>query len=146
MRTHGTLVLECTQTGELRTVEVFGVTPRCPNPSLDLRWSVSGVYVLRLYSNQLLVIPKDRVRGRDPAPWRAQDHARAWRIWWMLVPKLSAKEKQQRCPQEFWLPDAEGCSARSGKKACKFSPLSELCVQCGKPRRPVNEESEVPPC
>jgi hypothetical protein len=111
---------------------------------LDLRWSISGVYVLRLFPNQLLAIPKDRVRGRDPVPWKAKDHAKAWSIWWRLVPKLSVKEKKQRCPTEFWLPDEEGCQARAGKKACKFSAFSPLCVQCGKPRRPVNAEGPTP--
>jgi len=141
VRTLGTLLLVCPQTSEERTVEVLGVTPRCPSPSLDVRWSVSGVYVLRLYSNQLLAIPKDRVRGRDPTPWKAVDIARAWQIWWRSEARLPVKEKKRRCPEAFWLPDVETCSARGGKKSCKFSAFSPLCVQCGKPRRGSSEEA-----
>jgi hypothetical protein len=141
VRTLGKLTLVCTLTAEEREVEVLGVTPRCPSPSLDVRWSISGVYILRLYSNQLLAIPKDRVRDRDPTPWKAQDPARAWQMWWQNEARLPVKEKKRRCPEAFWLPDVETCSARGGKKACKFSAFSPLCVQCGKPRRHVVEEA-----
>ena len=142
MRAHGTLALVCLQTGEGFNAEVLGVTPRCPSPSLDLRWSVSGVYVLRLRPNVLLKVPKDRGRGRDPTPWSAADIGKAWSLWWRMVPKLSVKEKRFRCPVEHWLPESEGCSARAGRKPCKFSAFSnDLCVQCGEPRKPVGEEA-----
>jgi len=141
MRSLGWLTLTCTTTSEEREVEVLNVTPRCPNPSLDVRWSVSGVYILRLYSNQLLAIPKDRVRGRDPTPWKCADIAKAWRIWWHNEARLPIKEKKKRCPEVFWPPDEDGCSARGAKKPCKFSSLSPLCVQCGKPRRDAVERS-----
>jgi hypothetical protein len=141
MRSLGHLTLICTPTSEEKDVEVLGVTPRCPNPSLDVRWSISGVYILRLYSNQLLVIPKDRVRGRDPTPWKAKDPGRAWTMWWLAPTGLSTKEKKKRCPEEFWLPEEKACSARGGKKMCKYSAFSPLCVQCGKPRPTVEDSA-----
>lgn len=142
MRTFGTLLLVCQGTGEEFAAEVLGVTPRTPNPSLDLRWSVSGVWVLRLRTNVLLKIPKDRVRGRDPTPWSAKDVGYAWRLWWRLVPKLSVKEKRFKCPVEYWLPESEGCSARAGRKPCKFTAFSQdACVQCGQARKPIGEET-----
>jgi hypothetical protein len=103
VKTHATLTLVCDRTSEERDVEVLGVTPRCPNPSLDVRWSISGIYILRLMSNQLLAIPsKHHVRGRDPTPWRAKDHRAAWGVWWEIAKWLPNRDKKKRVPREFW--------------------------------------------
>lgn len=80
-----------------KACEVLGVTPRTSAPSLDVRWSLAGVYVLRLQTMVLLAIPVDRVRGRDPTPWRCTNPAHAWRLWWGAS-LLSRKEKKRRCP------------------------------------------------
>ena len=75
-----------------KACEVLGVTPRTSAPSLDVRWSLAGVYVLRLQTMVLLAIPVDRVRGRDPTPWRCTNPAHAWRLWW--EPRSSAARRR----------------------------------------------------
>ena len=104
-RTIGVVVL--TDGTEERACEVLGITPRTLAPSLDVRWSISGVYVLRLGTMVLLSIPKDRVRGRDPTPWRCQNAAHAWGLWWRAS-YLSVRVKKQRCPLKYWLRDEKG--------------------------------------
>jgi hypothetical protein len=88
----------------VKTIEVLGVTPRTRAPSLDVRWSVSGVYVLRLTTMVLLAIPKDRVRGRDPTPWRCAEPGKAWRLWWEHC-FLPTRERKKRCPATYHLGD-----------------------------------------
>jgi len=85
-----------------KRIDVLGITPRTRLPSLDLRWSISGVYVLRLATMTLLSIPKDRVRGRDPTPWQCVEEREAWRIWW-TASHLPLSEKKRRCPAAFHL-------------------------------------------
>jgi hypothetical protein len=89
-----------------KKVEVLGVTPRTRAPSLDVRWSISGVYVLRLPTMVLLAIPKDRVRGRDPTPFRCVEPGKAWRLWWDHS-CLPTREKKKRCPAAYHLGDCQ---------------------------------------
>ena len=101
LRKIGVLVLSPVGGGEEKTVNVVGVTPRTKAPSLDVQWTLAGIYVLRLSTMRLLAIPHDRVRGRDPVPWVCIQPTTAWRLWWNDTPLLR-KDKKRRCPEEFW--------------------------------------------
>lgn len=130
-----------------KACEVLGVTSRTSAPSLDVRWSLAGVYVLRLQTMVLLAIPVDRVRGRDPTPWRCTNPAHAWRLWWGAS-LLSRKEKKRRCPWFFWdFPESRSgtclplapeyqpkpddvCPAKL-TGPCRFLFADRGCVNCG---------------
>jgi len=114
------------------SLDVLGVTPRTPPPSLDVRWPLQGVYVLRLHTMRLLAIPKDRVRGRDPTPWVCRQPAEAWAVWWKAS-HLVAKVKRLRCPVEFWPKQDDVCPARHSNP-CQFLFAGQGCVHCGKAR------------
>lgn len=114
------------------TREVLGVTPRTPPPSLDVRWPLAGVYVLRLHTMRLLAIPKDRVRGRDPTPWTCTEPEKAWGVWWNTS-HLIAKVKRLRCPVEFWPKIGPVCPMKISTP-CEYPFAYQPCVHCGKPR------------
>lgn len=114
------------------TREVLGVTPRTPPPSLDVRWPLGGVYILRLHTMRLLAIPKGRVRGRDPTPWVCTEPAKAWALWWGTS-HLVAKVKRLRCPPGFWPKVGNVCPARVSNP-CQFLFAGQGCSFCGKPR------------
>lgn len=129
-KTIGVVIL--TDGAEERACEVLGITPRTHAPSLDVRWSISGVYVLRLKTMVLLSIPKDRVRGRDETPWRCTNAAHAWSLWWNAS-LLPVKERRKRCPAEY-IPKTSGCPAKT-HAPCRFLFVGKGCVDCGGPRQ-----------
>lgn len=122
-------VLQFTDDNAVKDVEVLGVTSRTSAPSLDVRWSLAGVYVLRLQTMVLLAIPVDRVRGRDPTPWRCTNPAHAWRLWWGAS-LLSRKEKKRRCPPEYQPKPDDVCPAKL-TGPCRFLFADRGCVDCG---------------
>lgn len=122
-------VLQMTDGAEVRDVEVLGITPRTASPSLDVRWSIAGVYVLKLWTNVLLAIPHDRVRGRDPTPWSCTKPSYAWSLWWRAS-HLSEKEKRKRSPEAFH-PKPNGVCPAKQSAPCRFLFADRGCVDCG---------------
>ena len=122
-------VLKLTDGNVEKDVEVLGITPRTLSPSLDIRWSLAGVYVLRLHTMILLAIPRDRVRGRDPTPWSCTNPRHAWSLWWNAS-LLSRKEKRRRCPPEFH-PKPDGVCPSKVSGPCRYLFAGRGCVDCG---------------
>ena len=74
-------------------------------------------------------IPVDRVRGRDPTPWRCTSPAHAWRLWWGALAPLGRKEKKrEECTPPRYQPKPDDVCPRLSLQVCRFLFADRGCT------------------